>query len=184
VPGFNFALAAIARHVERLTALCHSAGLVCVPVPPLNLADWQCRASRIRAELLRGEVALAAELLGRPHRVRASSWKACAAAGRSAFRRPIWSRWDRSAPGNGVYAVAAWMGDSGYAGAANVGRIDFWRTGAQNRGASDNFTGDLYGKQLAVDFVARLRETRPFAGPQELVEQLRADVTTVRRLLG
>ena len=36
------------------------------------------------------------------------------------------------------------------------------------------FAGDLYGRPMSVDFVARLRETRPFKGPGELVEQLKA----------
>ena len=45
------------------------------------------------------------------------------------------------------------------------------------------FAGDLYGRPLAVDFVARLRDTRPFAGPDELVAQLRADVEQARRMV-
>jgi riboflavin kinase/FMN adenylyltransferase len=37
------------------------------------------------------------------------------------------------------------------------------------------FSGDLYGQALAVDFLERVRETRRFAGVEELVGQLRAD---------
>ena len=42
------------------------------------------------------------------------------------------------------------------------------------------FAGDLYGQELRVEFLARLRETRAFAGPGDLVEQLRRDVEAAR----
>ena len=44
------------------------------------------------------------------------------------------------------------------------------------------FQGDLYGEPLAVDFVERLRDTRPFRGVDDLVAQLRHDVEEARRL--
>ena len=46
------------------------------------------------------------------------------------------------------------------------------------------FQGDLVGQPLAVDLIERLRDTRPFAGPAALVEQLCKDVEEARRLAG
>jgi riboflavin kinase/FMN adenylyltransferase len=43
------------------------------------------------------------------------------------------------------------------------------------------FQGDLYGRPLAVDFVERLRDRRPFKGIAELIEQLRRAVEQARR---
>ena len=45
------------------------------------------------------------------------------------------------------------------------------------------FHGDLYGQSLAVDFIRRLRDTRPFKGAEELIEQLRWDVEQARKAL-
>ena len=45
------------------------------------------------------------------------------------------------------------------------------------------FPGDLYGRPLAVDFVRRLRDIRPFQGPDDLVKQLKRDVIDARRAL-
>jgi riboflavin kinase/FMN adenylyltransferase len=45
------------------------------------------------------------------------------------------------------------------------------------------FAGDLYGQELAVDFIAKIRETRAFANVQELVAQVRADVEHAQALL-
>ena len=47
-----------------------------------------------------------------------------------------------------------------------------------------DYEGDLYGQPLAVDFVQRLRDTRPFAGVEELTAQLRRDVEQARQATG
>jgi riboflavin kinase/FMN adenylyltransferase len=47
-----------------------------------------------------------------------------------------------------------------------------------------DFTGDLYGQSLQLDFVARLRDERQFSSVEALLEQIRADVAETRRLLG
>jgi riboflavin kinase/FMN adenylyltransferase len=46
-----------------------------------------------------------------------------------------------------------------------------------------DFDGDLYGEEVRVDFVERLRDVRPFAKVSDLVEQMREDVDAVRRIL-
>ena len=45
------------------------------------------------------------------------------------------------------------------------------------------FHGDLYGQSLAVDFMRRLRDTRPFRGADDLIDQLRRDVEQARKVL-
>jgi riboflavin kinase / FMN adenylyltransferase len=46
-----------------------------------------------------------------------------------------------------------------------------------------DFSGDLYGHKLRVRFVEKLRDERPFASVDELIEQLKADVQAVRVVL-
>ena len=43
--------------------------------------------------------------------------------------------------------------------------------------------GDLYGRMLRLEFVARLREERRFDGPDALMRQIGQDVALARRLL-
>ena len=43
-----------------------------------------------------------------------------------------------------------------------------------------DFRGDLYGAELAVEFVQRLRDTRKFDGAAQLVAQLHHDVAAAR----
>jgi len=46
-----------------------------------------------------------------------------------------------------------------------------------------DFQGDLYGTELVVELVARLRDERRFDSLPALVEQLRSDVIAARQLL-
>ena len=88
------------------------------------------------------------------------------------------------APGDGVYAVSVYLGEEIWSGAANVGPNPTFGEGARKVEVHlIGFHGDLYGRPLAVDFVRRLRDTRPFKGRDELVEQLRRDVEQARHVL-
>jgi riboflavin kinase/FMN adenylyltransferase len=45
-----------------------------------------------------------------------------------------------------------------------------------------DFDGDLYGRQLRLDFLSRLRGERRFQSAEELVEQMRRDVERAREI--
>ncbi len=47
-----------------------------------------------------------------------------------------------------------------------------------------NFSGNLYGHTITVEFVARLREERRFPSPEALAEQLQQDKAMALKLLG
>ena len=46
-----------------------------------------------------------------------------------------------------------------------------------------DFDGDLYGKRLRLDFVARLRGEKRFESAEALVEQMDRDVVDTRRVV-
>jgi riboflavin kinase/FMN adenylyltransferase len=46
-----------------------------------------------------------------------------------------------------------------------------------------NFDTDLYGQTLALDFIARLRDERPFSTLNALVSQIQEDIQQARRIL-
>ena len=46
-----------------------------------------------------------------------------------------------------------------------------------------DFSGDLYGEEVRVDFIRYLREVRPFATVEALVGQIRDDVELARSVL-
>ena len=62
-------------------------------------------------------------------------------------------------------------------GAANVGpNPTFGENARKVEVHLIGFQGDLYGRPLAVDFIRRLRDTRPFKGADDLIRQLHRDV--------
>ena len=87
-------------------------------------------------------------------------------------------------PGHGVYACRAEVGDVSRLSAVNVGVRPTFKTG---RGLLVeayllDFEGDLYGRELRLDFLERLRGERRFDSADALVEQMHRDVEDARRL--
>lgn len=85
-------------------------------------------------------------------------------------------------PANGVYAVRVWLRRESFLGVANIGiRPTFTGNGKRLLEVHIlNFTGDLYGERLRVVFLKRIRSERTFAGPSELIAQIRRDIEQAR----
>jgi len=47
-----------------------------------------------------------------------------------------------------------------------------------------NFDEDIYGQDLRVEFVERLRDEVTFHGPEELIAQIKKDVEQAKGILG
>jgi riboflavin kinase / FMN adenylyltransferase len=87
-------------------------------------------------------------------------------------------------PDHGVYACHAFAGGERHVAAVNVGVRPTFKTG---RGLLVeaflvDFEGDLYGEQLRLDFLDRLRGERRFDSVDALVEQMGRDVLETRRI--
>ena len=89
-------------------------------------------------------------------------------------------------PANGVYAVRVGVDDGPrQPGVANLGvrpTVDGQRFLVEVHLL--DFGGDLYGAELEVDFIARLRDERRFPHTDLLAAQIRADVADARARLG
>jgi riboflavin kinase/FMN adenylyltransferase len=141
-------------------------------------------SSRVRTALESGDVAAATRLLGRPYRLRGVVGTGAKRGKSLGFPTANLTEPATLVPGDGVYAVRVLLDDKSWPGAANVGpNLTFGEQDRKVEAHLIGFDGDIYGKPIAVDFVARLRDTRPFAGAADLVDQLRADVERVRRIL-
>jgi riboflavin kinase/FMN adenylyltransferase len=139
----------------------------------------------VRDALERGDVGAAATLLGRPYRLRGVVGVGQRRGRTIGFPTANLEGLATLVPADGVYAVRVRRESSAaepaWAGAANVGpNPTFGEDARKVEVHLIGFAGDLYGQTLAVDFVRRLRDTRPFASVGELVEQLRRDVEQAR----
>lgn len=169
---------------ETLAELGRPHGISLTVVEPLRLGGVMVSSSRVRDALVTGNVRAAAELLGRPYRLQGIVGTGQRRGGTIGFPTANLEEMQTVLPRDGVYAVRAWVGDDAWPAAANVGPNPTFAEAARKVEVHlIGFSGDLYGRPLAVDFVERLRDTRRFAGAAELVEQLQRDVRNARDVL-
>jgi riboflavin kinase/FMN adenylyltransferase len=84
-------------------------------------------------------------------------------------------------PGNGVYAAYAWAGGARHAAATNIGvrpTVDGLRLTVEAHIL--DFDQDIYGEEVRLEFVQRIRPEMKFPGLDALKAQILADVEQVR----
>jgi riboflavin kinase / FMN adenylyltransferase len=172
-------------NIAMLKNLCSQAGMELAVVSSLSLDGKPISSSRVRNDLVAGQVARAAQLLGRPFRIDGTVAEGQKRGQILGFPTANLQGIETLVPGNGVYAVRAFHQGNPWPAAANIGPNPTF--GEQARKIEVHligFEGNLYGERLNVDFIERLRDTRPFPGPRDLVHQLRHDVEHARQILG
>ena len=144
-------------------------------------------SSRIRKGVAAGEVEDAARMMGRPYRLSGP-----VAHGHAVGRTLGWPTANvvpdprKVIPAAGVYVAEAGLPDGRRFGAVvNVGtRPTFTASGRLGIEAHlFGWEGSLYGLELDLDFLARLRSERRFSSPDQLRTQIAADSEAARRFL-
>jgi len=89
-------------------------------------------------------------------------------------------------PAPGVYAVWAYLGGRRLPGVANAGRRPTFGRGLEMRLEVHllDRDDDLYGEELAVEFIARLRGEHCFPDEGTLAARIGQDIAQARRVLG
>jgi len=150
-------------------------------VPLVEVDGETVSSTRIRALIAAGDMEGARHCLGAPFMVEGEVVSGDQRGRELGFPTANIVPDDRLAiPGHGVYAAFA----NGVPAAVNVGVRPTFETG---RGVLIetyliDFEGDLYGRDLRVAFVARLRGEKRFAGVEELISQMRIDVEDAKRV--
>lgn len=142
-------------------------------------------STRIRALVEEGAVEHAADLLGRPFSLTGPVIHGDARGRSIGFPTANLHVPERMAvPAHGVYAAWVVSGPSEHGAVVNVGvRPTFGEDVLTVEAHLLDFEGDLYGEELTVRFLRRLREERRFAGVDELTSQIARDVEDARRIL-
>jgi riboflavin kinase/FMN adenylyltransferase len=91
---------------------------------------------------------------------------------------------DKLIPLEGIYAVRGVLRTGTFSGALHLGpRPTFRGSPPTIELHLMDFDGDLYGEEVRVDFVKRLRGVEPFATVEALVQQMSEDVALARQVL-
>ncbi len=166
--------------VERLAEMATTAGISLDVVPPVEIGGQIVSSSRVR-ELIRAGQVEQADNFFRP-RTGFAAWShtARAAGRRSAFPPRISAQsirccrpWASTRESDGPRCDLSGSHQS-------RPQPDVRRRDDSRRSASHRLAEPLYGEPLEVDFLARLRDIRPFDSPAALVEQLHHDVEQVK----
>jgi riboflavin kinase/FMN adenylyltransferase len=88
-------------------------------------------------------------------------------------------------PGNGIYASITQVDDKQFPSATNIGTRPTFGEGEKNVETHLlNYKGDLYGKEIRVEFMRKLRDEQRFPSSEELKAQIRKDIREVEAILG
>lgn len=149
-------------------------------VPKVERFGEKVSTTHIRERIIDGAVDEAAELLGRPYRItgkvvhgdqrgRTLGFPTANVASENFFVMPA----------NGVYAVRLNVDGKSLNGICSIGtRPTFYRQPDAKTTVEVyvlNYSGDLYDKQVSVDWYKRLREEIKFSGADALIQQMDQD---------
>ncbi len=157
---------------------------------PLDGGPQVWSSTYVRMSVAAGDVAGAAEALGRPYAVRGVVVKGDQRGRELGFPTAnVPTDTMTAAPPDGVYAGWLRRLDTGerYPAAISVGTNPTFAGDRPRRVESyvlDRTDLELYGVEVEVSFVERLRGMVAFEGVEKLVEQMKDDVDRARELLG
>ncbi len=152
-------------------------------LPTIDAGGERISSTRVREALARGDFSAAAELLGRPYAITGRVVHG-AQRGRAMGFPTANVRLGRSkAALAGVFAVKCFGSTTrGLEGVASLGI----NPAVTDRGPATleaflfDFSGDLYGRRLTIEFVKKLRDEAHFASLDELAAQIRRDCDEAR----
>jgi riboflavin kinase/FMN adenylyltransferase len=156
-------------------------------VEPVLVDGERASSGSVRAALAAGDFARAARLLGRAYAMRGRVRGGARLGRQLGFPTANLPVRRRRVALDGVFAVRVNVdgGLNGWPGVANLGTRPMAGGGPWLLEVHlFDFAGDLYGQELEVQFVARLRAEQRFESMDAMVQQMRRDAADARAVLG
>jgi riboflavin kinase/FMN adenylyltransferase len=186
VVGHDFRFARKGEATAAVLAECGGRlGFAVDVLPPVMLDGERLSSTGVRAALAGGDFALAQRWLGRPWSMRGRVIEGKRLGRDLGFPTANLPLERRRAPVAGIFAVRV-LGATGSAlpGVASLGtRPTIGGGEALLEAHVFDFSGDLYGRELEVQFAAKLRDEERFATLDALRAQMRHDAAAARRIL-
>lgn len=155
-----------------------------VVLPLLEHSGGAVKSSRIRDLLRAGQVDQAAHLLGRPYTARGIVVEGNKLGRTLGFPTANLQMADLKVLPMGVYAVEVGLENQTHQGVANIGyRPTVGGKELRCEVFVFDFEGDLYGKELTLWFIAKVRDEMKFAGLDELKAQIARDAQDAKKLM-
>lgn len=166
-------------NVALMEQLAPRYGFTIREIKPVLTADSEAISSTaIRQHVLAGNLDRAAVMLGRPFSIIGTVKRGDQRGRQLGIPTANLDPHNEALPPNGVYIVRV---QGRQTGVANIGVRPTFATG--ERGLEVHildFTGDLYGQDLELEFVKKLRDERKFDNVEDLKAQIAADIRIAR----
>ncbi|TAK38102.1 MAG: bifunctional riboflavin kinase/FAD synthetase [Lysobacteraceae bacterium] len=171
--------------LATLHRLGRSRGFEAGEIAPVSIDGERVSSTRIRAALAAGDLVLAARLLGRPYAIGGHVLHGSELGRKLGFPTAN-LRFDRKRPPlSGIFAARVHgVGEAPWPAVASFGTrptVDGQEPLLEAH--LFDFDGDLYGRRIEVEFVAKLREETKFDDLPALVAQMTVDAAQARAIL-
>jgi riboflavin kinase/FMN adenylyltransferase len=147
-------------------------------IPPYKIDGEVVSSTLIRQALVRGDMRKVERLMGRYFHLRGkvtTSDKRGRVLGFPTANLDV--KLQQALPNNGIYATITQVDGKRFPSATNIGvRPTFGEGGQKVETHLLNYKGDLYGKEIRVEFVQKLRDERCFPSPEDLKKQIKKDI--------
>lgn len=185
VVGFNYSFGRGREGgIDSLREMGEEYGFKLHVVEPFRVGGIVVSSSKVRGAIWSGNARLAAALLGRPY-----GMEGVVVPGRNRGKKlgfPTANIETRGElfPKSGVYATIVILKGKRYKSVTNVGKQPTFSDGVFSVEAHMfDFDMDIYGEQVEVLFIERVRDEMAFPGPEALVEQIKLDAAKAKEIL-
>ncbi len=170
--------------IEHLQNAGNRFGFVVHVVGPVRVKNTLVSSTSIRNLIQEGKLAEAKKLLGRDYQICGTVIRGKDRGGRLlGFPTANLELIDELTPKAGVYAVKVLIEDDVYDGLTNIGYNPTFGNGQFSVETHIlNFSGDLVGNTIRVDFIERLRDEKTFNSAKDLAAQIKRDILAAKQL--
>lgn len=169
----------------KLMALGQKAGVDVLIVPRVNYLDQPVSSSRIREALVLGRMEEVNAMLGQPYQVKGmvSHGKGVGHLLETPTVNILLSP-EMESPRQGVYLSRTHAGGAVYNSISNVGtNPTFGTESPRTETFIFDYTGDLYGSEITIEYLRFMRPEIRFEDPEALKAQLRQDISLAKAML-
>jgi len=156
-------------------------------VNPQEIDGLVISSTKIRNALLDGNLDLANKMLGRNYKVNGKVVEGSKRGRTLGFPTANIEQHDKNKllPQNGVYLVKVFLEDEKYSGVLNIGLRPTFNNRIEPIAEVHllDFNKNIYGKEISVEFIKRLRDEKKFDSKEELIKQIKNDIKIVREIL-
>lgn len=179
IVGYDFSFGARrSGSIPEILAFARDHGFEVMVIPPQKIVGEAVSSSRIRKAILEGNIELANILLDRKFYIEGEVQKGDARGSKLGFATANLNSHAELMPSFGVYVTRTLVGSEVFDSVTNVGRNPTFQTHEKLKIETHifDFNKNIYGSQMRVEFLKRLRNEKKFDSVEDLKIQIKKDI--------